>query len=345
MTRTRIIGITVGGGLLVFLGVWGWQQFRPSETTSSGSEALVSTPAPPPATDAPSLAPAVEENPPTPPVSGSSASWQDTLAALQGRTGEVAGQQGEERMKELQTFAESVSLADLPAAMKMLQELQAKKPTEMGRDLQMRLVRQWGDKDVNAAAAWATTMPTGNDRQEALSALGGIWARKSFDEAAAWAEKLPAGAERNKVLESVAYEVIYTDPIDALNLVGSLPAGEARNEIVMNASSTWADTAPQEAIAWAQKVPDKGLREQVTSAIAIKWGEKDPVAAGQLAAKSLPAGPVQDKTVIAIVERWAFTNEAAAKAWVEKFPEGELRKKALETVEYTGKRSRKEVLY
>jgi hypothetical protein len=341
-----MISMVAGGGLLLVLGFWGWQQFGQPEASPSapGIPATVSSSESSAASEEPPAALATEEHPPAAPLT-IGVSWQDTLAALQSRTGEVAGQQGEERMKELQTFAESVSLAELPAALKMLQELQTKNPTATGRDLQMRLVRQWGDKDVDGAAAWVVTMPAGDDRQEALSAVGGIWARKSFDEAAAWAEKLPAGGERNKVLESVAYEAVYSEPIDALNLVSALPSSESRNEIVLNASATWAATAPREALAWAEKVPDKGLREQVTSSIAMKWGETDPVAAGQLASKSLPAGPLQDRTVIAIVERWAFTNEAAAKAWVEKFPEGELRKKALETVEYTGKRSRKEVLY
>src|SRR4051812_11622237 len=42
--------------------------------------------------------------------------WHDRLLTLQAETNELFGASGEERMKELQTFVEGLSVADLPNA-------------------------------------------------------------------------------------------------------------------------------------------------------------------------------------------------------------------------------------
>lgn len=271
------------------------------------------------------------------------APWHEKLSAIH-KIGKVFGKSGEEQLQELQTFVDSLSPADLPDVFRELQELQKQDPTESGRELQWRLLRHWAESDARAAAAMTAEMPEGSDRQEALANIAGVWARQNFSEAATWAGQLSNGDERQSALESVAGEAVYTDPQAALKLATTLPLDSSRDELITRATEVWAASDPESAVAWAKQIPDNTLREQVISGIATTWGNSDPVAAANLAINSLPAGEFQDKAVVAIVQRWAMTDQAAAEAWVANFPEGSLRQSAQATIAREIERSRRSLV-
>jgi hypothetical protein len=48
---------------------------------------------------------------------------------------------------------------------------------------------------------------------------------------------------------------------------------------------------------------------------------------------------VQDRTIVAIVQRWVQTDAPGATAWVNQFPEGTLRESALATLDEFARRS------
>jgi hypothetical protein len=253
--------------------------------------------------------------------------WHEQLSALHG-IGKLFGAGGEERMRQLQDFVESLDAASVPAAVKELQELQAQNPTETGRDLRLRLLRKWGNSDIRSAADWAIQMPAGSDREEAITTMAGEWSGQNFSDAAAWAGSLSDPAEKQGALASVADAAVYTDPKAALTLASTLDASSARDDVIMRAAGIWASTAPNDAVAWAKQIPDENLRQQAIASIAINWGNTDPVAAGTLAVESLEPGPVQNMAVIAVVQRWRQTDVAGVTDWVNQFPEGNLRQTA-----------------
>jgi hypothetical protein len=254
--------------------------------------------------------------------------WHEQLSALHG-IGKLFGIGGEERMKQLQDFVESLDVASVPAAVKELQELQTQNPTETGQDLRLRLLQKWGQSDIRSAAGWATQMPAGSDRQEAIATMAGVWAGQNFAEANTWASQLSDVNERQSALVSVADSAVYSDPVNALKLAGTLTASSERDSVITRAVRGWARNSPDDAVAWAKQIPDEGLREQAIANVATSWAEKNPVAAGNLAVNSLQAGPLQNRAIIGIVQRWAATDFSGAKAWVDKFPEGPLREVAL----------------
>lgn len=239
-------------------------------------------------------------------------------------------------MDKLSRFVEDLRDDEVLAALNQLQKLQTEKPTQTGKDLRIRLILRWGEKDVRAAAEWSTTkMEAGEDRQEAIDAVAGQWARMNVAEATAWAGKLPDNGEREGALTSVAGSVVYTAPQNSLTLATTLPSGPARDDIIARASGIWAYQAPEQAVAWAKQIPDEALRQSAIKHIAFTWGEKNPVAAGDLAVTALPPGPEQEQAVIGVVQRWWLVDPTAAAAWVNRFPEGKLRQIATDTIEQT----------
>jgi hypothetical protein len=271
--------------------------------------------------------------------------WRQLLIAYQADTSELFGPSGEDRMKELQGFVESLGAQEVQQAIGNLQQLQAKIPTTAGRDLLMRLLQRWVEFDVAPAANWVSKLPDGIDRQDAIGVVARSWARKDLREAIAWSGKLASKAERDNARVTAMDEVVYASPTDVLKLAGDLPPSGERDDLIIRASGIWAADVPDQALAWARELSDPSLREPVLSEVVTVMAERNPISAGQLAVSSLSPGQLQERIVIAIIQRWASRDEAAAKAWAEAFPEGELKTKALETVEITGKRDRKEILY
>ncbi|MDB6131252.1 MAG: hypothetical protein JWM04_2359 [Verrucomicrobiales bacterium] len=265
--------------------------------------------------------------------------WRQQLAALHG-IGKLFGLKGEELMKQLQDYAEGLDAENVPAAVQELQELQTQNPTETGRDLQLRLLQKWGQADIRSAAEWTTQMPAGLERQEAIATMAGKWAEKNFAEAGAWAGRLSDKTEKQGALESVADAAIYRNPLDALKLARTLDASPVRDDIIARAAGIWASKAPDEAVSWAKQIPNGSLREQAISRIAVNWAATDPVAAGNLAANSLQAGPMQDAAVAAVVQRWSQTDAPGVTTWVNQFPEGKLRQNATAMLEHLLKNGR-----
>lgn len=262
--------------------------------------------------------------------------WQEDLPDLQ-RLTELFGVNSEARFKAMQDFVEAVPPRELPVVLKKLAELQSANPTLCGRELESRLLRRWADQDAGSAAKWAAEARGGN-RGELLAVVGTSWAREKFADAAAWARGLEDGEDRQRAVASVAYEAIHSDPKGALKLLGDLPAEGERNNTMVIAVAAWAGASPGEAAAWAKQLPEDGLRQQSVSAVALTWAASDPQAAAGLALECMPAGELQDRTVLSIARRWAMMQPGEATAWVKRFPEGTLRETALESIAADQKR-------
>jgi hypothetical protein len=274
----------------------------------------------------------------TPAAPVTSVPWAETLVALQDQTNVLFGADGDDRLKEFQTFVESLPVAELPVALKNLHDLQTQHPTLTGGDLEMRLVRRWAENDVRATADW-TAASSGAVHGDALTAVAATWARQNVSDAAAWANTLPNAEDRRTALQSAADEAAGTDPKAALNLIVTLPRDPAFDDIITRATGAWATKAPQDAITWANQIADQPLRERIIATIATSQADTDPLAAATLAIKSLSPGAAQENTVIAILQRWAQTDPPAAKAWVNQFPEGPLRQTATKTLDELAQRS------
>lgn len=229
------------------------------------------------------------------------------------------------REEMLVALAGQVPVADIPFTLAELVDLGL-----ADSDFSRQLLRRWAAADGRAASAWAEQLPAGPTREDALSGVAIEWADANLKDAAAWARQLPDETERQPVLLAVANEAVRGDPIEALRLAVELPGNNQRDELIRRAAMEWTSQDAAGAVTWAEQIPDETLRIRVLADEAVAWSDSDPASAATLAAEEIPAGRVQSDAVTGIVERWAQQQPEQAAAWVEQFPEGALKRTAME---------------
>jgi hypothetical protein len=169
-------------------------------------------------------------------------------------------------------------------------------------------------------------------RAAALDQVAIAWANRDSGAAATWARELSTDAEKQKSLCLIAAEAVRAAPIDALRLATELSPGAARDSLIARAAAEWVADDASGATEWARQLPDDSLRCETLAAVAVSLGEREPFRAASLAVRDLPPGRAQSDAVVSIAQRWAQQDPEKAAAWVEQFPEGELRLAAMENV-------------
>lgn len=226
-------------------------------------------------------------------------------------------------------FLAGLDAADFPAALLLLQNAQ---PPDIAMDLSRRIGRRWAELDPQAVATWASNLPEGSLRQDAMDSVAIVLSNSNLKEAVNWGEQLASDAEHYQVLTVVGNEAVRTDPLTALQIAAQLPPGNGRDELVRRAAMRWVSSDPQNAVTWAEQIPDDTLRANVLAGEATAWASQDPADAATLAVTEVPTGRLLDDTVVSIVERWAQQQPEAAAAWVKQFPEGDMRTAAVENL-------------
>ena len=238
----------------------------------------------------------------------------------------TASDSDEEREKSIADFVAAVPLTEIGLWLNYLATVD---PSELAADLKHRLTRRWSERDPQAVVDWLNITGTG---QDLIDDLAVVWVNQNPSNALDWGRSLNDEDLRNRVLTEQAGELVRSDPTQALTIAIDLPADSSRGELVTRATAEWAVADPENAAAWAEKVFDENLRSQILASVAVAWAKRDPAAAANLAVSALPAGRLQENTVVSVVQRWAQIAPQAAAQWVEQFPAGILRQAAIENL-------------
>jgi hypothetical protein len=108
----------------------------------------------------------------------------------------------------------------------------------------------------------------------------------------------------------------------------SLTADEANRSMLGNLTQQWATRNYSAALAWAMEYVAGEARDGLIQRIAFVRVQDWPFDAAQLVVQEIPPGPVQDEAAITVLHQWALKDQVGADAWVQRFPEGELRERA-----------------
>jgi hypothetical protein len=254
------------------------------------------------------------------------------LGQLLWQPGEEAGlMQFEQQSLKFQEAVEKLDPGDLPDALAIVCDLEARNSTAAGPDLELRLLERWAEQDVKSAASSLAQISV-SVRNEASQRVGAIWARQDLNEALAWASRIGETTLKESTLLAIASEAADSAPLNAITISVALGESQARDEIISQAAAKWATDDPATATVWVKDHASQELRQKMLAAIAVSWSDQDPAQAAYLAIDEIPSGKLQTDTVLAILQRWALGDAQTAAAWADQFPLGSLRDAATETL-------------
>lgn len=184
-------------------------------------------------------------------------------------------------------------------------------------------------KDPHSAATLAESMQPGPLREEMLRRVAQHWTEQDPASAKQWAEQLSDEHERDSALADVCFQIAQGDPRQAIQLADQKDLGKLPGGILQNLVQQWAAKDLDSAVAWVNERPAGKEKDQMLSRVAMVLAETSPAKAAQMVVDQIPAGDTQTEAVISVVYQWANRDLPGARAWVERFPEGQLRDRAL----------------
>lgn len=189
------------------------------------------------------------------------------------------------------------------------------------------------DTDPEQAAEWIAALPDGAMKtkllEEACSQGGG----RAFDAVLAWAQTLPEGPQKERSLIQLSYQWEQRDFEAALAYAeNQMRESDALAVLLAN---QWVEREPESASAWAANLPEGDRRQKILASLTARWAKRDPRAAADFVYQHLSTGQEQFQATISVVSAWAAREPGSAAEWVERFPNGPLRKYAVENLVYS----------
>lgn len=185
--------------------------------------------------------------------------------------------------------------------------------------------------DAAETARMVARLPAGPWRERALRLLAQTWAGSDARVALDWAARLPDKTERSVALADACLGVAEKDPRLALQLAAEYRIPD--NALWANLTQQWAEQDMPAASSWVARLAPGAERDRLLQRVAFVESKADPVQAARLAIEQISPGDTQNEAVISVLQQWGQKDLLAATDWVRRFPDGELRDRALAEVE------------
>lgn len=153
------------------------------------------------------------------------------------------------------------------------------------------------------------------------------WVARDPHAAVEWAVQQPAAEKRDEILEAACYEIANGDPAEAVALAEKHAL--TNYAILANLTAQWAQQDLRAAHAWVLAKPAGYERNELAARVGFVWSASEPSAAAEFVVREIPPGPAQTEAAISVLHQWGLRNFNDAAAWVELFPAGEIRERAL----------------
>jgi hypothetical protein len=118
------------------------------------------------------------------------------------------------------------------------------------------IAANWSGSDPVRTIAWASQLPSAEERTVAWQKLTENWSATHPVEAATWLKTLPAGVERDAAAAVYARTVMGIDPDAALAWAGSIADPTQRTDTLRKAYLHWRQFDPDAAHTWLETTPD-----------------------------------------------------------------------------------------
>jgi hypothetical protein len=219
-----------------------------------------------------------------------------------------------------------------PVAAELLAQIQAALASTNLDDREIvftNLLAELVRTDPLAAARFAETNSLGDTRDLILHRVAQLWAETDSPSALNWAATLSNADERDGVLTDVCLQVAASDPAEAVKARSQFVTDEKPNAGLEVLAQRWGEKDFSAAIDWALSRDASEQRDQLIARLAFVQSQTSPFEAATLAVEKIPAGAAQTEAVMSVLHQWAMRDLSAAEKWVQRFPEGELRTRAV----------------
>lgn len=128
-------------------------------------------------------------------------------------------------------------------------------PESLRPDGTKSLARAWTRQSPPEAIGWASSLPSGENRQAALAAITSAWAEKDAVNAAEWVASMQSGIERDRSARALAETLGDRHPREAWEWAISIGDGETRKEAALQVAKTIGERDPSTAREWISRSP------------------------------------------------------------------------------------------
>ena len=196
-------------------------------------------------------------------------------------------------------------------------ELISHLPAPLDWQMASALASMWGPRDPVATLEWATNLPPGPVRSQALFSFCGDWA--SLDPRGA-AEFISNSADTDFPLARSESVQAGSDAADI--------SGRLKSQMLEIIAARWTSADPDAALTWAAQMPSGNSRDAFIAGLSSALGEAAPASAAGLVASMTPGSP-QSNAALTVLLEWGRDDLAGAGDWLKLFPSGDFRQKGL----------------
>ena len=189
---------------------------------------------------------------------------------------------------------------------------------------------EWVTQNATAAAQFVESIPPGTMRVKALRILAQTWGGQNPEAAIAWASNL-SESERDMAYKNVCLGLAGQDPEKACQL--AVQAGVGDNDVLPEIIQQWSGKNISGALTWAEQQPAGDTRDQLIKRIAFMQSKADPLQAANLVVEQIQPGDTQNEAAMSVLHQWGQRDLVGSLSWVEKFPAGQFRIRAIEELE------------
>lgn len=186
--------------------------------------------------------------------------------------------------------------------------------------------------DPWAAAHFAESADAQPWRTELMRVVAKNWASTDPNEAAKWVAQLSDPGEKDTMLSCVCFETAQNNVQQAIQIVEQQGLDTRREVMLGNLAEQWATNDFPGALDWAENYPPGDSRDNLLLHIVLTESRAHPQEAADIVATQITTGNIQEEAAYSVVDTWAWQDLAAAKSWVNQFPEGELKERALNQI-------------
>lgn len=154
--------------------------------------------------------------------------------------------EGENKDVALSTLITSLTQTDLRSAQEVFRQMPSSAQALAAYPITQALTQQGLDQ----ALRWASALPDGMAKYNALASVAATWAREDMAAGGAWVKTLSPGPLRDRVIEGFTGTAAETNPEYALTWASTMQDPQHRGEVMHRVISTWIQTDPTKARAW-----------------------------------------------------------------------------------------------